>query len=323
MYYRAWGRVLEHIKKRFLEDEEITEEDFFREKEINVKQETYYLRDMDKNLLQKIDPVHRKEFASGKSVIRNLRYIASSYAMAFNFLGNGSVNFRENPFGILPGKYSIEYKKVLRALKSKNAFATIHAFLLSEDQKTCICMEMKMLEWFVFKINPIKDTFMVRDNYYFFDSAPVFIDAIQLMVPFFNRDEWEHFGFFQSYDGFLVARQILGMYNMIRMAREGRLPEKGQNCDKLKNISHLTFATVYWSAVNSKIYGSYEERILAAEEQMKAEVRFLNEIIKPVIELFRESLSIELQIVNLHYKELLDILEKTKEERRLLGRYDV
>lgn len=323
VYYRAWRRVLDHIKRRLLEETELTEEDFFKENEIDVIQETFYLRDMQNNLLRRMDPVHKKEFASGKSAISNLRYIASSYAMTFNFLGNKTVKVLENTCQLLPGVYHIAYKRILRALKSKNAFASIDAFLLSEDENACICMETKMLEWFVFKINPIKDTYMAPENYFFRDTAPVFIWAIQLMVPFLNRDEWEHFGAFQNYDGFLLMRQILGMYNLIRMAREGRLNGDQEEIEKLKNISHLTFVSVYWSAVNSKIYGSYETRILAAEEQMKTEVLFLQEIIAPVKELFRESLHIKLQVVNLHYKELLKILEKTEEERRMLERYDV
>lgn len=56
---------------------------------------------------------------------------------------------------------------------------------------------------------------------------------------------------------------------------------------------------------------------------MKIEARFLKEIIAPVSELFKKSLNIELQIVNLHYKELLKILHKTEGQRRELERYDV
>ncbi len=321
MYYRAWRKVLEHIKQRFMDETGLTEQDFFCEGEIDAIQETFYLRDMKNNLIAEPSPVHQKEFSSGKSVLSTFRYLASSYAMAFNLLGNNAVRLIGNRHGILPGTYRITYKKTLRALKSKNAFVTIDGALFSEDGTSCLCMEMKMLEWFVFKVNPIKDTFMEADNYYFPDTAPVFIETIQMLVPFLNRDGWEHFGSFQNCDEFLIMRQLLGIYNVLRMEKESR-KETGQ-ADEKPGLKQLTLASVYWSAKNPDCYGHYRERILKAEKQMKNEMRFLREIIQPVRDLFEDTLGVALQVIAIDHRELLAMLDKTPEERRWLERYEI
>ena len=323
MYYRAWTVVLAHIKTRFMEVTGLTEEAFYNKHEINAVQEIYWLRRMDDNLIRKMAPVHNKEFSAGKSILPNLHYLASSHAMAFNMLGNETLTVLKNPYQIPDGNYRISYNKTFRALKSKNAFVNMDACLWSEDGGVCLCLEMKMLEWFVFKINPIKDTFMKAENYYYPDTAPVFMDVIKLLIPFLNRDEWEHFSCFQNYDGLLIMRQLLGLYNSIRMASEyAGFGAVGDN-RRSAGLKELILATVYWKASDPGCYENYRERILAAEEQMKGETRFLQELAGPVRELFEKELGIRLRLVNLSNKELLRILEKTDEEKNLLRRYDV
>lgn len=329
MYYRAWNTILTSIKERFLEHTGLSEEAFCKENDLGCAQETFYLRKVEDNLIQAMDPIHLQEFSQGKSMAMNLCYLASSYAMTFNFLGNRQVTFRRSGSGMTAGTYGIAYKQCFRALKSKNAFVTADACLFSEDGQSGICLEMKMVEWVVFKINPIKDNFLVSDNYFYPDTAKIFIDTLELMVPYLNRDEWEHWCCFQNCDGFLLLRQILGLYNRIRMAKEQQvvgtllLGESDQTLEKYRNLKELTMTTVYWYAQNADRYGIYRERILRAEENLREEVSFLWEVLEPVRKLFRDTLGVRLQIQNMDYRKFLDSMEKTQEERCLLGRYDV
>lgn len=323
MYYRVWDTILKNMKKRFMEETGLSEEAFLHENETYQVQETYYLRKVEDNLIKSMEPIHKREFSKGKSVVTNLNYLASSYGMTYNFLGNHQINFLENVCGVLPASYSIAYKKTFRALKSKNAFVNMDAFLLSEDGVSCVCVEMKLLEWFVFKINPIKDNFMEPENYYYPDTARMFMDVIQLLIPYLDRDGWEHLGIFRYCDGFLTLRQILGLYNAIRLAKEGVYDDQFPEVEKLKRVKRITLITAYWYAQNPESYGTYMERILKAEQQLQKEAGFLREIMEPIVNSFEKSLGVNLKLVSIDYKNFLRGLDKTEEERQALSRYDI
>lgn len=323
MYYRAWSIILTNMKNQFMEETGLKENAFCCKNEIHHTQEPYCLRNARDNLIQNMDPVHMQEFSAGKSVVEDLSYLASSYAMTFNFLGNRQVKFLSNSYGIYPGKFHIEYKKTFRALQSKNAFVSVDACMFSETEASCVCLEMKLLEWFVFKINPIKDNFMESKNYFYGDTAKVFMDVIQLLIPYLDRDGWEHLGSFQYCDGFLVLRQALGLYNVIRLAKERGEKNLFSEIKRFRKVRHLTLTTVYWYAQNPGSYGTYRERILKAEQQLHKEVGFLREIMEPIVDLFAETLGVDLQLLSIDYKSFLQCLDKTKEEWRALSRYDI
>ena len=323
MFYRILPTTLEHIKERFMECTGMTEDVFNEQVKKNAKSQ-YYLKSVQHNVMKAIAPRHMKEFSSGKNAVPELCYIGSSCALLYNILGNERVTVRKNEFGVPSGTYEIYYRKKLRTMKSKNAFVSIDAELFHIRRKECVLVESKMLEWFVFKINPIKDNFFRKENYYFEDTAEVFMNVFRRLIPFYNRDEWEHTSGFQEYDGLLAIRQVLGLYNMLRLHQENQkeLMEAGID-HKLRDLERVKLVLCYWMAQHPEIYGNYIGRILSAEERMHMECAFLKEMMQPIVELFRNGLGIELSIEVVHYKDFIQALARKKEEQIYLKRYDV
>lgn len=334
MYYRVWPVVMHHMKEKFLRQTGFSEDVFFAQtssKNATLEKQNYYLQKMGDNLMTELSPFHLRQFAQGKSALSNLSFLASACALSFNLFGNEQSVIVENTYDIPAGAYQLEYKRTFRTLKSKNAFAGIDVWLYSKENRSCICMETQVMEWFVYKVNPIKDTFMKPENYYFSDTAPVFIETIRMLVPFFHRDAWEHTGCFQYFDGFQLVRQLLGLYNQIRLEREGCRYEaavSGQPVQKqqgvwTRDVRQLTVITMYWRALHPECYGPYSDKILNAECQMNQEARQVREIAGMIRQLFREELDIALQLYLLPYDECLQMLQKTEAQLQYLKRYEL
>lgn len=307
MYYRVRRQVIEALKRQAQSVNGLTEKDFFEGSAQGGLKGCYSLRNISDNLSEPMNDRHMNEFAAGKSRKASLGFLGSSYAMLYNLLGNciASVDGQS---------YRIFYKQRLRALKSKNAYTSLDAVLLSLDGSACICIEAKLAEWFVFQVNPLKDTFLHSENYYEPQAAESFMDAFRMLVPYFQRDSYEHFGCLKQYDGFLVLRQLLALYHTICEAQRRSVYAFG-------NIRTLIYENIYWHAEDLTCYGGYGMKIEQARKRMEQEETLFRELTERIVLLYRETLDIDLQLHLSEHREFSGRIGLSDEKRMWLKRY--
>lgn len=309
MYYRIRRQVIDALKRKAQAANGLTEEAFYKGNAQGGLEGCYTLRNVNDNLSEPMDDRHLAEFSAGRSREASLRFLGSSYAMLYNLLGNRFVS--------VDGKrYRIFYKQRLRALKSKNAYTSLDALLLSEDGGVCICMEAKLIEWFVFKVNPLRDTFLHSKNYHESQAAESFMDAFRILVPYYQSDSYEHIGCLKQYDGFLVLRQLLALYHTI-------WEEQRRSAHALGDIHRLIYENIYWHAEDLTCYGSYGGKIERAKKRMEQEEALFRELSEQIVCLFRETLNIELQLRICEHRQFMKRLALPEEKRIWLERYNL
>lgn len=162
----------------------------------------------------------------GKKIITpaKMASIASSSAMTFNLLGNGSVTISSGD--VLPrGTYEVEYEKQMCTVSKGSKPANLDAFLSNEDKKIAIFCEMKMLEW-LGTPSCLKKAYRSKDHYFEtnylnigspVDAYEVFNEIIEQM----KRPNSEKSGdpsVFRQYDAWQMLKHLLAIYNYTSFA---------------------------------------------------------------------------------------------------------
>lgn len=303
MHYRARQRVIQALKQQTQKVQGLPETAFYEGNEQGGQKGAFSLRSVPDNLFAMPVKQHLTEFTAGRNVWDGITYLGSSAAMLYNMLGNEVVQLPE-------GTHRIFYRQRLRTLNRKNACTTVDAILLSENEKSAVCMSAKLLEWFSYQVNPLRDTFLHYGNYGEPVAAECFVEAFRRLIPFYQRDAYEHMGSLKLYDGFFVLRQLLALYHAI--------------CEnRFYPIEELNYISIYWRPLHPARLGSHGIKLGTAAGRMEQEAELFSEQIESVIMLFEKTLDVKLQIRLMHVWEFLEETGADAARRAWMKRYEI
>lgn len=303
MHYRARRQVIQALKQQAKIIQRLPETAFCEGNGQGGQKGAFTLRSFSDNLFTIPARRHLAEFTAGRNVWDGMAYLGSSAAMLYNMLGNEAVQLSD-------GAYRIFYRQRLRALNRKNACTTVDAILLSENERSAVCMSAKLLEWFSYQVNPLRDTFLHYGNYGEPAAAECFVEAFRRLIPFYQSDAYEHVGSLKLYDGFFVLRQLLALYHGI--CANGFYP-----------IERLDYISIYWRPMHPAILGSQGIKLGTAAGRMEREAALFSEQIAPVILLFEKTLDVKLQIRLMHVWEFLEETGADVARQAWMKRYEL
>lgn len=303
MHYRARQQVIQALKQQAQKVQGLPETAFYEGNGQGGQKGAFTLRSVPDNLFAIPARRHLAEFAAGRNVWEGMAYLGSSTAMLYNMLGNETIQMPD-------GEYRIFFRQRLHTLNRKNACTTVDAILLSEYEKSAVCMSAKLLEWFSYQVNPLRDTFLHYGNYGEPAAAECFVEAFRQLIPFYERDAYEHVGSLKLYDGFFVLRQLLALYHAI--------------CEKrFFPIEKLNYISIYWRPLHPALLGSQGIKLGTAAGRMEREAELFLEQLEPVIMLFRETLDVKLQVQLMHMWEFLEETGADAARRAWMKRYEI
>lgn len=265
----------------------------------NVSARQFYLKDLSDNLVRPMDELHVREYSqgSGSELDDKMKALRSSSAMTFNILGNRRcvVTF---PGELLYSKsYAIKYEHQLPTLKS-GLPANLDA-LLQGDAGDIIACEMKMLEWLTSAPPKLKDKYLHPSSYSHADTAPVFVEVAR---------ELNASNAFTHYDSAQMFKHALALYNA---CRSGAL-----------EAERLTLLNCVWEPPLdydvSAVTATWLEESTSSEH---AGFQEFERLMQPVKSLFCDSCEVDFEIRYLPAAELIESLEHSIYERKMLNRY--
>ncbi|MEG0375241.1 MAG: hypothetical protein RR547_12925 [Raoultibacter sp.] len=266
----------------------------------------YYVKYLEDNLVQPMDVVHVEEYSKGTGVElgEKMRALRSSSAMTFNLLGNKEIHVLDST--VIPkGRYGVQYEYQLSTLVMNPNKANLDARLTSEDKKTVVYCEMKMVEWLLGWMKMLRVSYLDPARYLIpEDEAQIFIELFQkFIVPEANM-KGSHKTRLVRFDALQMAKHLLAIYS--------NLDNEGARTIKLVNC--------VWEIKDVSLLPAQEERYVTMLAAEKREFKEFACAAEPVFELFsRKGINFSLEYVP--FDRFLGCLEKTKEQQRKLARY--
>ena len=294
--------VVEAIKKRF---EETNDCRMFGGCESEAMA-PYYVMRLEDNLVQKMAPCHREEYALGAGIELDgkMRALRSSSAMTFNLLGNHYVDVTA-PSVAPVGRYKVEYEFQLPTLKGNPNKANLDARLLADDGRTVVYCEMKMVEWMLGWMKMLRASYLDSDRYLVSrKDAQVFIDLFRGLVKGEPNRKGSFKTRFSRFDALQMAKHLLAVYS---------------NLDR-EEASSVKLVNCIWEVRDAAAFAPYEQKYRSWLETERNEFDDFVRCAQPVIELF-EKRGFAMAVEYIPVDRLLACLDKTAEQKAKLARY--
>lgn len=291
------SEIYKIIKERFLE---INPQAKFN-KEMVADRKDFYLEDLDDNFLYPLEEADKKNYTNQD--LFDMAALYSSAAMAFNLFGKDNLKIKKNDF--LPqGLYSIEYEKRFTALKCRGADPQLDVELLLDQAKTALLFEIKMTEWLPGGRETLAEAYLVKGNYFYPESFEIFYQVFQFLIDKSSNIR----SIYNNFDAFQMVKHILGIYNAVCQGEY-------ESFDKIKLVNCV------WQIKNpSRLDKEVQAQYLEYESLLLKEFEDFRGKLQPIIYLFEEK-NVEFDLVYISFDEMLEILEKSDEERQYLQRY--
>ncbi|MFA5635374.1 MAG: hypothetical protein WC977_05655 [Anaerovoracaceae bacterium] len=294
--------VLDALKKRYIEINGLKPFDTAMVSEKG----RYYLADLNDNLIIPMKDKHRLEFSkgAGHELKYKMRALRSSSAMAFNLIGNGTVEIIDNNF-FSKGMYTVDYEKAYNTIKQSSRKAHLDAYLYSKDNKEAIFCEMKMLEWLE-SPGRLSCSYLDEKKYNYSESYPVFLSVFDKIIS--TKTDKGYKSIFKSYDAFQILKHSMSIYNAFR---ENKMPETRK----------ATLVNCIWELCSTERLS--EKTIKKYKNKYDVHNREFDEFraaFEPIIVLFKE-IGIEFEVILLPFHEFVGTISKTNAEREKLERY--
>lgn len=305
--------ILQKLKDNLVRQGKINANDFIQPSDFESNEAEFYLNEIEKNLINPMSTSHIFEYNKGNGheffdngTPAKMKSLHSSSAMTFNLLGNGPIEISTNHFGIKGGNYHIKFEKKLSTLKKSGSPANLDAFLLSLDWQNAVFCEMKMFEWFEKNHTELPQAYHQIERYYDFASFSTFNSAfIQLINSGFSR-----------YDAFQMMKHALGIYNSLYAA-------KVDSDNPLSMVKDVTLLNCVWEVTDPKSLGDHEQTYQEMVAEEHGEYEKFKVIFQEIVQLFKDELKVNLNLVYMNHNEFIGMLVKSPQERDYLKRYEV
>lgn len=284
----------EVLKRKFLATGEISDTDI----------KGFQTKEIDKNLYHTMSGKTKNEYnnSDGHELKKGrIDMIRSSAAMIYNLLGDKDVELKKNKY--LPeGNYKKEFEKRYKSINVINKktnepyAANLDAWLHNESCE--IFIESKCMEWLQNSSDKelAKSYIRYTSKYFYSDSAELF-RTIGNEIPS------------SQYDSCQMFRHALAIYNYLRDH-----PEK-------KN-KKIYLVNVVWEPDEFELPEEIRDVYKLQLELEHREFKLFNEKMNPIINLIKEVLAKDFDILYLPVKEFHSILKYTDEkQKRFVQRY--
>lgn len=247
--------------------------------------------------------------------------IASSSAMTFNLLGNGTVKFLQND--VFPQyHYSVEYEKQMYTIAGGNRPAHLDAFLSNEKNKSAVFCEMKFLEWLGTPREITKAYFMKR--YYFKEDMSTVAVAQDAFEIFFELAEILKKEDFRCYDAAQMFRHLLAIYNYTSFVTEEAVNAFDCGKSMAGKYNNIILANVV-NEFPAELIEDEESRIqyekALVEERKEAEMfcKTVRESRIPL--LFKNNCKADVSVKYISADKFADTMDISSHKREYLKRY--
>ena len=223
--------------------------------------------------------------------------------MTFNIFGDNAIEIgNNNPLGLTPGKYKIEYEKKLPT-GANSAKANIDACLTSEfgEEKEIVLFEMKMTEWLLNNPRKIPEVYLKADNE-LIGFTKKFIDETN---PYKDKKGKVHYPANTVY--FDVIQVILHICGIFHSVKNGNF----------RDVKKIVLACGMWTIESGDFFckdpeNQYKKYSNIYNEMEKEFEEFYNNL-EPIQKLFRKMGIEEFDVKKMSVKEIIECLGKTNE----------
>lgn len=310
MYYNIWQDLLSLVKENFMSKSEISETDFIGDEDKASLKRIYSLKDYPKNLIW--EPTHRhKTELNIENNIEEFSYIASRKALLFNLFGNDKTTIKRNIFGLFPGEYKVNYMPRVPVIKGKNLNINYDALLHNVRDREMVVARLRFLEWIILGNDSIKEQYMDSSNYFSKEAGMVFPGVIKKLLSVCSNDGMAYTGKFSNFDALHVIKELIAAYNLLEVY------------NKNLKLRKLIIADIYWKPVFYEKLDQYAGRVFVKEKNIIKEANEMQEIIKPVVTLFREKFDVLPEIKCMDFWSMLHVQDKSQKELDWMRRYIV
>ena len=282
--------------------------------------QNYWLKDYKDNLIHPMDANAEKAYGEGAgNEITNgkIGALKSSSALTYNLFWDQIAEIIHGNGHIGNGMYRVEFEKKLRTLKSSSIPAHLDAFLYCKHTKEAIACEMKMTEWIFNRPGNLRASYLDPDNYVSRGAGIVFAACAEKIKgkPVVAKDGrcLEYEVNYKNYDTAQMFKHAVALYRACDEAAE------------VHEVKKLTLLNCAWTLTapeklpSAALQNQYAE---TWDTEINEFDRFTTEM-RPIKDLFKNSLGIDFDIRFCTFAELLGMLEKTEKEKAYLERYQI
>ncbi len=266
-----------------------------------VSARRFWLKQWEENLVEPMNEVHRREYGegAGKELDGKMRALRSSSAMTFNVLGNGPISVGGRKSVIPAGVYSVSYEHREPALRANVSSRKAHldAWLQSDDGKTIVACEMKLMEWLDSPKRELSEKYFVPESY------PNFVSAEKFFIPMARKLVVANI---QRYDWRQMLKHAIAVFNGMESRRR---------------IKHVKLLNVVWEPNAELLDETIREKFRVRRDEERKGFETFKEITKPLAYLFKEFYGQSFTLDYMTVGELIDIVDRPAEIKTKLRRY--
>lgn len=244
--------------------------------------------------------------------------LKSSSALTYNLFWNQTANIVRAVPPLGNGTYSVEFEKQYKTLRTSNFPAHLDAFLYCKETGEAIACEMKMTEWIFNKPSRLRASYLNPNNYANQSAGNIFASVADKEIkgkPIIGKDGrcLEYEVKYQNYDAAQMFKHVVALY---------RACDEGYTAEKLE-VKKLTLLNCAWTlSTPNKLTSEASQKRYAEtwDKEINEFDRFTTDM-RPIKDLFKNTLDIDFDIRLCTFADLLGMLDKTPEELAYLDRY--